>query len=94
MNRVVWRRRAPKNLETAELNWNVVCEYCSFPVGDFRDWQAKKEYNLSGRCQKCQDDFHKESGEPLMSSVGLPLRKPRQGRGAMCLWKSRWKGGR
>jgi len=85
------RRRTSKNLETVSLNWSIVCEYCFFPVEDFRDWKAKKEFNLSGCCQRCQDDLHKELGEPLTSSVSLPLQKPRQGRGAMSLWKGRWK---
>ena len=28
---------------------------CSNPVEDFRDEQSRREYSISGMCQKCQD---------------------------------------
>jgi len=33
------------------------CPTCQKPivVGEFRDELSKKEYNISGMCQKCQD---------------------------------------
>jgi len=36
-----------------------ICVRCGRPVndGDFRDEVSKKEYYLSGLCQKCQDEI-------------------------------------
>ncbi len=35
------------------------CPFCSKPINesDFRDELSKKEFKISGICQKCQDDF-------------------------------------
>lgn len=33
------------------------CPVCKSPIGDFRDALSRKEYEISGMCQKCQDDF-------------------------------------
>jgi len=30
---------------------------CGGPAADFRDELSKKEYTISGFCQKCQDSF-------------------------------------
>lgn len=39
-----------------------VCPFCREPVdpndpNSFRDELSKREYKISGLCQKCQDDF-------------------------------------
>ena len=34
---------------------NDRCATCSKEVGEFRDDLSKKEYSISGMCQKCQD---------------------------------------
>jgi len=31
------------------------CSWCSKPVGAFKDAISRKEYTISGYCQKCQD---------------------------------------
>ena len=35
------------------------CPLCAKPINeaDFRDELSKKEFKISGMCQKCQDDF-------------------------------------
>lgn len=32
-----------------------ICAWCGGPATDFRDELSKKEYTISGFCQKCQD---------------------------------------
>jgi hypothetical protein len=32
-----------------------VCVTCGGEVGEFRDALSRKEYGISGMCQKCQD---------------------------------------
>ena len=36
-----------------------LCPFCSNPVKveDFRNEISRREFNISGMCQKCQDDF-------------------------------------
>lgn len=38
-----------------------LCPFCSEPVRikDFRDELSKKEFRISGVCQKCQDEVFK-----------------------------------
>lgn len=38
------------------------CPFCSKPVNrdDLRDDLSKREFDISGICQACQDDFFKE----------------------------------
>ena len=36
---------------------NDVCVMCGQPTSTFRDEQSKKEFTISGMCQKCQDDL-------------------------------------
>lgn len=36
------------------------CPLCNRPIGEFRDALSRKEYNISGMCQKCQDDIFGE----------------------------------
>ena len=42
-----------------------VCSMCSAPAVEFKDELSKREYTISGACQKCQDvlfmDFDKEA---------------------------------
>lgn len=33
-----------------------ICTWCGNPVTAFRDKLSEKEYDISGFCQKCQDD--------------------------------------
>ena len=33
------------------------CPMCEQPIGEFRDELSVKEYEISGLCQSCQDDF-------------------------------------
>jgi len=39
--------------EAAEKN---ICTWCKNPITEFKDKLSKKEYRISGMCQKCQDD--------------------------------------
>lgn len=32
-----------------------LCPCCSHEIGDFRDQLSRKEFGISGLCQKCQD---------------------------------------
>lgn len=42
---------------------NDICVLCHKPVGDFKDEVSRREYRISGLCQKCQDDFFEEEEE-------------------------------
>lgn len=33
------------------------CPFCKEKVGQFRDALSKREYEISGLCQKCQDEM-------------------------------------
>jgi hypothetical protein len=35
---------------------NKVCPVCKQKIGEFRDSLSRKEYEISGLCQKCQDE--------------------------------------
>jgi hypothetical protein len=37
------------------------CPFCKKPISmaDFKDELSKREYRISGICQKCQNDFFK-----------------------------------
>lgn len=37
-----------------------ICPFCENKVGEFRDDLSRKEYEISGLCQTCQDDFFGE----------------------------------
>jgi uncharacterized CHY-type Zn-finger protein len=39
-----------------------LCPFCKKPINqeDFRDALSRKEFTISGLCQKCQDEFFKE----------------------------------
>lgn len=40
---------------TGAINANV-CVICGKPATEFRDKLSKKEFGISGLCQKCQDE--------------------------------------
>lgn len=33
------------------------CPTCQQPVGEFRNDSSRREYSISGMCQKCQDSI-------------------------------------
>ena len=33
------------------------CRMCNNPVEGFKDGLSQREYEISGMCQQCQDDF-------------------------------------
>jgi len=37
------------------------CPTCNNDIGEFRDEISKKEYKISGMCQKCQDEVFGEN---------------------------------
>jgi hypothetical protein len=43
-----------------EANDAHICLFCGGPATEFYDEISKKEYTLSGQCQKCQDNFFEE----------------------------------
>jgi hypothetical protein len=63
MQQSIFRRRIPKHegLEVVRfgIRINEYCEYCGSPAGwdTFKTNQNRIEYNLSGHCQRCQDDI-------------------------------------
>ena len=53
MNKPVWKLMPEKK----ELIKQKICPMCGLPIfeSDFRDELSKREYSISGLCQKCQD---------------------------------------
>ena len=53
----------------AALGWDsnpAHCRTCNGTVGPFRDSLSRREYDISGMCQKCQDEiFTPQDGEDL-----------------------------
>jgi len=43
------------NTDNKEVIENNNCTFCNNPNLKFRDKLSKKEYNISGACQDCQD---------------------------------------
>jgi hypothetical protein len=41
---------------TEALEQNI-CVYCGKPATEFKDALSKKEYDISGMCQVCQDEI-------------------------------------
>ena len=41
--------------ERKEIMANKRCVICGGPATEFRDALSRKEYGISGMCQKCQD---------------------------------------
>lgn len=52
-------------LEQVIRKENKMCSICGEPIDmdDFEDELSRKEYRISGMCQKCQNDFFKEEPE-------------------------------
>lgn len=44
-------------IDTNKAIETKICPFCKNPVGDFRDEISKKEFEISGLCQSCQDDM-------------------------------------
>lgn len=42
-------------VDRTESITNDVCVFCSQPATEFRDELSRKEFSISGICQKCQD---------------------------------------
>lgn len=44
-----------------------ICPFCNkkitFALSEFRDDLSRKEFRISGLCQKCQDEFFVDPGE-------------------------------
>lgn len=40
-----------------------LCPFCLKAPGEFRDELSRKEFGISGLCQKCQDETFKDDGE-------------------------------
>ena len=49
-----------KELTRVKMN---LCPFCGQPIKmeDFKDALSRKEYTISGICQKCQDNFFGEA---------------------------------
>jgi hypothetical protein len=47
-------------INAIELKKKGICPFCKGAPGEFRDELSKKEFQISGLCQKCQDDFFEE----------------------------------
>lgn len=41
--------------EMAKLKQEGKCPTCGQPVGEFKNDLSRKEFGISGMCQKCQD---------------------------------------
>ena len=50
-NKIVFKMFPEKKLDVNAQ----ICTTCGKPVGKFKDKISKKEYSISGMCQKCQD---------------------------------------
>lgn len=46
-----------------------VCVLCNQPAIEFKDELSRKEYTISGMCQKCQDDVFGGDDEELDESL-------------------------
>lgn len=53
MNKDIMRKCGfGKEVEMVE---KCICPGCRQPIGKFRDKLSRREYEISGLCQKCQD---------------------------------------
>lgn len=41
--------------DMAQLKAEGKCPFCKEPIGDFRNELSRKEFKISGLCQKCQE---------------------------------------
>ena len=39
-----------------EASSQKICTWCKKPITEFRDSLSSREYEISGFCQRCQDD--------------------------------------
>lgn len=42
---------------------NQICNWCGGPAAEFREELSRREYSISGMCQKCQDATFTEEDE-------------------------------
>ena len=47
------------------------CVFCSSPDLNFKDEVSKKEYRISGICQKCQDKQFKKNSDDTYDDDGV-----------------------
>jgi len=61
LSELMWGRKLSKSLD------DRACVKCGGEVVRFRDRESAKEYDISGWCQKCQDEFWvpPERNEPV-----------------------------
>ena len=52
MNEQIVEKIFPGTIEKIEKK---ICPLCNKPIKEFRDPLSKKEYEISGMCQECQD---------------------------------------
>lgn len=57
VNRTWMKKWFPEEIKNVEEG---KCPTCSGPIGTFRDELSRKEYSISGMCQKCQDSIFGE----------------------------------
>lgn len=63
MNKLVIRNIKDAGFDKqADLVQQGKCPFCQkeIKIKDFKDIVSKKEYNISGLCQKCQDEIFRE----------------------------------
>ncbi|NOQ37383.1 hypothetical protein GQ472_00715 [archaeon] len=54
MNRDIVEAIFPETIKKIE---DKICPICDAKIGRFRDELSKREYAISGLCQRCQDDI-------------------------------------
>lgn len=59
--------------ERQEIMAQKRCVMCGGPATEFKDALSKKEYGISGLCQKCQDDIFKEEDRKVKKSSKKPI---------------------
>ena len=59
MNKDIMKRLFPKEIENVERG---NCAFCNKPINvrDFKDSLSKREFEISGLCQACQDETFSE----------------------------------
>lgn len=50
-------RMFPRKVDSLKKN---ICTFCNEPIGEFKDECSKREFQISGMCQKCQDKIFRE----------------------------------
>jgi hypothetical protein len=53
----------PAGLSRPVAITNDICSFCGKPATQFKDDLSKREYRLSGMCQRCQDGVFVRSEE-------------------------------